>query len=59
MRIGLEVDPAGAGSWHAWQTLDVAPGRTTVYRFPDAFHACWVRVTADADCTATAELLYE
>ena len=59
VKISVEVDITGTGLWQAWQTLEVAPGKPTEYRFPDAFNAYWVRVVADKDCTATATLQYE
>jgi len=59
MKVRVEVDITGTGLWRAWQMLDVLPGQTTDYRFPDAFNAYWVRVVADRDGTATAQFHYE
>jgi len=59
VKVRVEVDINGLGLWRTWQTLEVAPGKPTEYRFPDAFNAYWVRVVADRDCTATAQFVYE
>jgi hypothetical protein len=59
VKIRVEVDITGTGLWRAWQTLKVAPGKATEYRFPDAFNAYWVRVVADRDCRASAILTYK
>ena len=59
VNIRVEVDITGTGMWRTWQTLAVAPGKATQYRFPDAFNAYWVRVVADANCTASTEFCYE
>jgi len=58
-KVRVEVDITGTGLWRTWQTLEVAPGKATKYRFPDAFNAYWVRVAADHDCTASAVFQYE
>ncbi len=54
----IEADISGSGDWHIVKTLAVPAGEKAEHRFPDAFHACWVRLTADADCPATAVFLY-
>lgn len=59
VKVRIEVDITGTGVWQTWQTLEVAPGKATEYRFPDAFNAYWVRTVADKDCTATATFRYE
>lgn len=59
VKVRVEVELTGTGLWRTWQTLSVAPGKATEYRFPDAFNAYWVRVVADHDCTATAQLRYD
>lgn len=54
----VEVDFQGTGRWHTYATLTVPPAGYAHHEFPDAFSAHWVRVTAGADCTATAQLTY-
>ena len=58
VRFMIEVDFLANGTWHTYQTLTVAPGQTLTHVFPEGFSAHWVRVTADADCKATAWFLY-
>jgi hypothetical protein len=57
--IRVEVDLSGDGLWVAYRTFEVAPGEAARHEFPRAFQACWLRVVADRDCTATAQLAYE
>lgn len=59
VKIRVEVDIAGTGLWRTLSTFAVEPGKATEYRFPEAFNAYWVRVTAESGCTATAEFHYE
>jgi len=58
VRITLEIDPAGNGTWHAWRRLEIEPGETARHLFPPAFEAYWLRAVADADCRATVQLTY-
>ncbi|MFH5803503.1 hypothetical protein [Alienimonas sp. DA493] len=57
--ITVEVDVAGNGTWLPYETFRVTPDAPAEHTFPEAFHAYWVRVTADADATATAQLSYD
>lgn len=57
--ITVEVDVTGDGTWCTWQRLSVRAGEPLQRAFPDDFSAYWVRCTADADCRATAQLVYE
>ena len=59
VNVRIEVDVTGAGDWLPAQTVAVKPGETATYAFPAAFCAHWVRVVADKDCKATAQLVYE
>ena len=54
----VELDLDGTGLWVTHKTTAVPPGGVT-YEFPAAIHARWLRVSADTDCTATAQLTYE
>lgn len=54
----VEVDLLGKGIWKPYTTLTVAPNGYTHHEFPAGFSAQWVRLTADADCTATAHFIY-
>lgn len=55
----LEVDVAANGAWLPLRSFAVAAGQTLKYTFPDGYSAHWVRLRADAACTATAQLHYE
>lgn len=55
----VAVDFYADGRWHDHQRFTVEPGRPIVYAFPSGYAAHWMRVTADKDCTATAQLRYE
>jgi hypothetical protein len=41
-----------------YKEVNVSPGETFKYEFPDAFQARWIRFTADKDCKATTWLVY-
>lgn len=59
VRFKLEVDIAATGQWATFKTIEVKPGETFSFTFPEGYSAHWVRFTADKDCTATAWLTYE
>ena len=59
VKIRIEFDLDGTGLWVTHKTLDVPPGGSASYEFPAAIHARWLRVSADADCMASAQLTYE
>jgi len=54
----VEVDFLGTQAWQTYDTIHVPPRGYAHHEFPAGFAAHWVRVTADADCTATAYLHY-
>jgi len=56
--IRLEVDIDGTGNWVSAGDFTLKAGQTVRHVFPTAFSAYWVRVSADADCTATAQFIY-
>lgn len=55
----VEVDFYADGQWHDYQHLIVEPGKPLVHEFPKGYSAHWLRVKANADCTATAQLHYQ
>ncbi len=55
----VEVDFIGNGTWKTYQKVTVPPEGYVHHAFPPGFGAHWVRVTADAACTATAWLTYD
>jgi hypothetical protein len=57
--VTMEIDIAGDGTWVVSARFPVNSGEAFEYKFPEAFSAYWVRFTADADCTATAQLDYQ
>lgn len=58
MNVRIEVDFKGCGEYHPYATLAVGPGGYAHHTFPTGFSAHWVRVVADADALATAQLTY-
>jgi hypothetical protein len=58
VKIDIEVDFLGNGTWRTYQTLDVPEGAYVHHEFPDAFSAHWVRLTTDTSCTATGYFIY-
>jgi hypothetical protein len=54
----IEVDFLGDNTWAPYGTFTVPPGQTSVHKFPDGFHAHWVRLKADTTTTATAQFTY-
>ncbi len=54
----IEVDFKGCGDWRKYRTIDVPAGGYECHVFPTGFSAHWVRVVADRDCCATAQLAY-
>ena len=59
VKITVEVDITGYGTWKTYRALTVPAGEKVVHQFPDDFNAYWVRTTASADTKATAQLRYE
>ena len=59
VKFRVELDLDGTGLWVTHKTLEVQPGSAATYEFPSAIHARWLRVSMDADCTATAQLTFE
>ncbi|HRH96322.1 MAG TPA: hypothetical protein PLB55_10335 [Prosthecobacter sp.] len=55
----IELDLTGTGMWVTYQQREVSPGEATSLTFEPAVQARWIRVTTDAECTATAQLKYE
>ncbi len=54
----VEADFAGTGTWSEVVVLKVRAGAQREHRFPAAFGAYWLRITADTDTTATAHINY-
>lgn len=59
VRIRVEVDLSGTGSWVTYTTLDVPAGKSVNHTFPAGDQAYWLRVTTDTSTTATAQLTYD
>ncbi len=55
----LQADFTGTGTWSHVAVIDVPPQATAQYPFPDAFGAYWLRVSASANTTATAQFEYD
>lgn len=58
VRFKVEADFTGTQGWSQVTVLEVRAGKTINYEFPAALGAYWLRVTADADTTATAQFEY-
>ena len=54
IRLTVDVDFAGDGTFAAWQAIEAAPGVKTEFVFPAGFSAHWVRLRPDADCRSSA-----
>ncbi|HUX96405.1 MAG TPA: hypothetical protein VMV47_11805 [Bacteroidales bacterium] len=55
----IEVDPTGNGPWMIYNKINVDPGKTFEYDFPENFSSRWIRFSTDNNCKATAWLLYK
>jgi hypothetical protein len=42
-----------------YKTFDLKAGEEREFKFPEGFSAHWVQLKANADCTATAQFIYE
>jgi hypothetical protein len=49
---------AGFDVWHDYASILVPSGMEKSHSFPTGFSAHWIRVIADTDCRATAQLVY-
>lgn len=54
----VEVDFLGTGFWQPYETIRVGADAYRHHEFPPGFSAHWVRITPDANCTATAQFMY-
>lgn len=54
----VEIDFLGNQTWKTYSTIEVAAKGYAHHEFPAGFGAHWVRLTASADCRATAYLVY-
>ena len=59
VKMRVEMDITGEARWVEYRTFDVPAGKPLEHSFPEAYAAAWVRVVAEADCTASAVLKYE
>ena len=55
----VEAEPLGHGPWMTYKKIEVGPGETAGFNFPDNFQSRWIRFTSDRDCIATVWLKYE
>ena len=59
VNVKVELDLTGTGLWVTYQEAQVKAGAPVSIEFEPEVQARWLRVTADAGCTATAQLKYE
>ncbi len=55
----IQADFTATGTWSDVATIPVQPQATAQHEFPDAFGAYWLRLTASADTTASAQFEYD
>lgn len=58
IRVHLEIDARGDGTFGRIGTLEVAAGSLETHVFPAGFSAHWVRLVSEDDGQATAQLFY-
>ena len=56
--FNVEVDFLGCGAWKSYRNIEVAAAGYEAHVFPAGFSAHWVRVTANRDCTTSAQFHY-
>ncbi len=54
----VQTDARGDGHWQTYTTLSPGPQGYEALVFPSGFSAHWLRIVANEDCTATAQLHY-
>ncbi len=54
----LQLDFLGTGDFRTLRKIDVPAGGYEAFAFPPGLSAHWLRLTASADCAATAQLHY-
>ncbi len=59
VNLTVELDLTGTGLWVTYKEAKLKAGSWFNIVFEPAVQARWLRVTADAACTATAQLKYE
>lgn len=59
VNLKVELDLTGTGLWVTYKEAKLKAGAPLSIEFEPAAQARWLRVTADAACTATAQLKYE
>jgi hypothetical protein len=59
VEFSIEVEPIGHGPWMTYKKVNVKPGETFKYEFPEGFQARWIRFKSNENCNATAWLEYK
>jgi hypothetical protein len=57
--VEVELDLTGTGLWVKWQTVAVPARETVRLKIDPSTQARWLRTTAGAACTASAQLHYD
>ena len=57
--VTLEVDMDHQSGWHTYRSVSLKAGQPWRHEFPEGFSAHWIRLKTNADCTATAWLIYD
>ena len=59
VRVSIEVDPLGDGTWVEYASFPLATkGSYVHHEFPDAYSAHWVRARSSGDARLTAQFIY-
>lgn len=58
VEIRVEIDITGMDDWTLYRKFAIKPGETVTHTFPSEFQARWLRCSADAPATVSAQLEY-
>lgn len=58
VRFRIELDAKGCGDFRTWRTVEVDTGELEVITFTPGLSAHWLRVVAERDCVASAQVHY-
>jgi len=58
VKVTVEVDFLGDGSWQTYKTIEVGKSGYEFHVFPDGYSAHWVRLHSDKDSTLSGYFVY-
>lgn len=59
LTIRVEIDPTGSNDWFGYQTVEILPGKTLEYDFPESITGKWIRFASLGSGKVSAELIYK